>query len=304
VRRVVVTGAAGLLGGYVADAFESVADTVGLDVRPAASGREHVVASILDLDAVITAFRGADSVMHVAAAANITAGSHREIVERNALGTWTVLEAALRAGVRRVVLCSTDSVLGNTVWRDHVWCPQQAPVPEDHPLRPADPYGLSKLMAEEAGRSYALRGLEVLALRPVFILFPGMMGEVRARHADPDAYSGPCAGGHVAAGGGPFWHHVDPRDVAEAFRLADAVPWTGFDAFWLSAASTLHAQPTLDRMAEVFGRLPDRIDRSVYDAAPFAPIFDIRRAAQKLGWTPRFDHRAAVVDRSPALARE
>lgn len=293
-RRVVVTGASGLLGSCVARAIESVAEVVRLDSRPRSDGGRSIRASILDLEALVSAFKGADSVLHLAAAANIGAGPPQNIIELNVQGSWNVLEAALRASVRRVVLCSSDSVMGNTVWRQHFWCPDTLPVPEDHELRPADPYGLSKLLAEQAGRSYARRGLEVLALRPVFVLFPSMMGEVRARHADPAGYRGPCAGGHVAAGGGLCWHHVDPRDVAEAFRLGVDSPWQGFESFWLAAPSTLHPLPTLERIRQVFGRLPRTVERSHYEQRPFAPMFDTSRAEERLGWRARHDHRIAI----------
>jgi nucleoside-diphosphate-sugar epimerase len=303
-RRVVVTGASGLLGGYVARAVAAEAEVTGLDARPPTGNADwrHVTASILDEEALVEAFAGADAVLHIAAAANIGSGTPGRIIDLNTKGSWTVLEAARRAGVARVVLCSTDSVMGNTVWKDHFWCPGTLPVDETHPLRPADPYGLSKLMAEEAGRSFARRGLQVIALRPVFILFPSMMGEVRARHADPDAYAGPCAGGHAPAGGGLCWHHVDPRDVAEAFRLALHMDWQGFEAFYLAAPSTLHPLPTLERIAQVFGRLPDLVEGDIYEANPFAPMFDIRAAARRLGWTPRHDLRAEVMAQERSTA--
>lgn len=293
-RRVVVTGAAGLLGGYVVDALLGKWVVHGLDTQPQTGDVTQTVASILDLDALKRAFAGAEAVVHIAAAANIGSGTPERIIDLNTKGTWNVLEAALCAGVQRVVLCSTDSVMGNTVWKEHFWCPEALPVDEQHPLRPADPYGLSKLMAEEAGRSYARRGLEVLALRPVFTLFPSMMGEVLARHRSPRGYSGPCAGGHVAAGGGFCWHHLDPRDLAEAFRLALETDWQGYEAFYLCAPSTLHPRPTLDRIVEIFGHLPGRIDESQYRKNPFAAMFDTRLAEQRLGWTAKHDHRAAV----------
>ncbi len=296
-RRVVVTGASGLLGGYVARAVAEEAEVIGLDARAPAEPGEiaHVTASILDEAALVAAFDGADAVLHIAAAANIGSGTGGHIIDLNVRGSWTVMEAARRAGVRRVVLCSSDSVMGNTVWKEHFWCPEALPVNEAHPVRPADPYALSKYLAEEAGRSFAGRGLEVIALRPVFILFPSMMGEIRARHADPEGYAGPCAGGHAPAGGGLCWHHIDPRDVAEAFRLSLDLDWQGFEAFYLAAPSTLHPLPTLDRITQAFGRLPDRIDPARYAANPFAPMFDTSAAARRLGWAARYDLRVEVI---------
>lgn len=295
-RRVVVTGASGLLGSYVAAAFAGDCDVMGLDTRRPEAGHAYVEVSILDLDALARAFAGADCVAHIAAAPNIGAAPPQHIIELNTLGTWNVLEAALKAGVRRVLLCSTDSVMGNTVWDDFFWAPKTLPVPESHPLRPADPYGLSKLMAEEAGRAYARRGLEVLALRPVFILFPSMLGEVRARHANPKTYRGPAAGGHVAAGGGLCWHHVDPRDVATAFRLAATSRWEGYESFWLAAPSTLHPRPTLELIAERFGALPNDVSHAHYAANPFAPMFDTHSACSRLGWQAEHDHRQRVFE--------
>ena len=84
------------------------------------------------------------------------------------------------------------------------------------------------------------REAEVIALRPVFVLYPEMVGEVRARAEDPANYRGPMVGGPSSAGGGPLWHYVDPRDVARAFRLAlEAPALPRFEGLYISARSTL-----------------------------------------------------------------
>ena len=172
---------------------------------------------------------------------------------------------------------------------------------ETNPVRPADPYALSKYLAAKAGRSFSGGGLKVIALRPVLILFPSMMGGVRARHADPEGSAGRSAGEHAPASGGLCRHHVDPRDVAEAFRLSLDLDWQGFEAFYLAAPSTLHPLPTLERIAQAFGRLPECIDRARYVAKPFAPMFDTSAAARRLGWVARHDLRAEVM--GPTLER-
>lgn len=298
-RKVLVTGAGGLLGRYVVDNLREGYDVIGLDTRRPDADCAFIEADITDLDAVKSAVRGVDAVVHIAAAANISSGTPEQIIDINVRGSWNMLEAASLAGVQRVVLCSSDSVMGNTVWQEYFWPPEYLPVDEDHPLRPTDPYALSKLLAEEAGRSYAARSnMQVLALRPVFILFPSMMGEVRARLADPEGYRGPCAGGHVGAGGGLCWHHIAPEDVASAFRCGLEYDYRGFDRFYLCAHSTLYPTPTLDRVQSFFGALPARVDRDRYAVNPYAPLYDTSHARDRLGWTPQHDLRAQVVDRA------
>lgn len=213
--RVLVTGAAGLLGRYVVDALTPHCAVTGFDIRRGEHDIAWHVGSITDRAAVAQAVAGQDAILHIAAMANIWAGDGEAIMHVNAMGTWQVLDAAEAAGVRRVVLCSSDSVVGFTVAEGAMLPPLYLPVDRDHPLRPTDPYALSKLLGEETGRSFANRGrLEVLALRPVFVAYPQMHGEIAARAADPDRYKGPMAGGPSAAGGGAVWHHIDPRDAA------------------------------------------------------------------------------------------
>ena len=80
--------------------------------------------------------------------------------------------------------------------------PDYLPVDAGHPRRPTDPYALSKKLCEEVALSFAERGvLEVVVLRPVYVLYPEFEGEVRARAADPAGYKGPAAGGRPGGRG-------------------------------------------------------------------------------------------------------
>lgn len=170
--------------------------------------------------------------------------------------------------------------------------PSYLPIDEHHPLRPTDAYALSKKLVEEMGRSFVNRGkLEVLAVRPVYILYPEMECEVLARAQDPNGYKGPAAGGRQPAGGGPAWHYVDPRDVARAFLRALEVPQMGFDVFFISAATTLAPEPTLERLSTFLGH-PTKVRRpKVYSSNPYAPLYDLSRARDVLGFEPRHDRR-------------
>lgn len=296
IRNVLVTGGAGLLGSYVVDALSGRFDATVYDMQAPKGDVSYLTGDVTDLSRLEVACAGMDAVIHIAAVPNIHSAPPDEIMRVNVLGSWNVLEAADHAGVRRVVLCSSDSVAGNTVWREYFWLPSYLPIDEDHPVRPTDPYGLSKLLGEEAGRSFAARRrMEVLALRPVFILFPEMVPEAVMRNADPENYRGPSAGGPAPAGGGLCWHYIDPRDVAAAFRCALDYTYRGFETFYLSADNTLAPEPTLNRIARLFGSTPEIREPELYRANPFAPMFDTRRSREVLGLTIRHDRRDSVL---------
>ena len=77
--------------------------------------------------------------------------------EVNVIGTLRVLEAARRAGVRKVVYSSSAGIFGELV---------RLPIREDHPVEPDSPYGASKLAGEKLCLAYGrLYGFEAVALR-------------------------------------------------------------------------------------------------------------------------------------------
>ncbi|CCE04393.1 putative NDP-sugar epimerase [Bradyrhizobium sp. STM 3843] len=291
---VLVTGAAGLLGRFVVRELLAQGYRVrGLDRRAGEADIEWHVGDVTSPDLVARAIAGTDAVLHIAAVPNIWSGDGQTIMRVNVLGTYTVFEAAEAAGVRRAVFCSSDSVAGYTVREGRMLPPLYAPVDLDHPLQATDPYAVSKILGEDLAHAYALRGMAVISLRTVFVAYPEMEGEIVARAKDPANYRGPMVGGPSAAGGGPLHHHIDPRDLARAFRLALQMPLEagGFERFYLSAQVTLSPEPTLDRLRRLHGdavkiRAPD-----VYAKQPFAPLYDLTHAAERLGFTAEYDQR-------------
>jgi nucleoside-diphosphate-sugar epimerase len=295
-QNVLVTGAGGLLGQAILQELSGKTRVAGFDLRARVTDIEWHTEDITDGGALARAVAGRDAIVHVAAIPNIWSGPGETILHVNVVGTWQLLAAAEQAGVKRVVICSSDSVVGFTVREGAMIPPRYLPIDDLHPLTPTDPYGLSKLMTEEAGRSFALRSnLEVAVLRPVFIAYPVMYGEIRARSEAPDSYRGPMVGGPSAAGGGAVWHHVDPRDAARAFRLALDMPHLVFDRFFVSANVTLSPEPTLARLRRGLGYLPEVRDPALYKHAPFAPLYDLRRSREVLGFDAAFDARSVSV---------
>jgi nucleoside-diphosphate-sugar epimerase len=294
--NVLVTGAGGLLGRSIVQEMKDHCRVTGFDLKQGSAPIDWCVGNLTNPAAVAEAVKGQDAIIQVAAIPNIWSGSGETTMKVNVVGLYLLLAAAEEAGVKRVVICSSDSVVGFTVREGALRPPQYLPVDLAHPLNATDPYALSKLLGEETGRSFAARGkMEVIVLRPVFVAYPEMYGEIRARSLSPDTYRGTPAGGPSSAGGGPCWHHVDPRDVARAFRLALEMKYTGFDRFFVSANVTLSPEPTLERLARVLGSLPEVRHPAVYEANPFAPLYDLTRSREVLGFDAQYDARAVSL---------
>ncbi|WP_445502487.1 NAD-dependent epimerase/dehydratase family protein [Microvirga sp. G4-2] len=295
-ENVLVTGAGGLLGQAIVRELTGRCRVTGFDLKQGSAPINWRVGNLTDPAAVADAVKGQDAIIQVAAIPNIWSGTGETTMKVNVVGLYLLLAAAEDAGVKRVVICSSDSVVGFTVREGAMHSPEYLPVDLDHPLNATDPYGLSKLLGEDLGRSFALRGkMEVIVLRPVFVAYPEMYGEIRARSMSPETYKGTPAGGPSSAGGGPCWHHVDPRDAARAFRLALEMKYTGFDRFFVSANVTLSPEPTLERLARVLGRLPEVRRPEIYEQNPFAPLYDLTRSREVLGFDAQYDARAVSL---------
>jgi nucleoside-diphosphate-sugar epimerase len=174
--KVMVTGAAGFIGSHVAESLLADGhEVVGVDAfvdyypraqkeRNLAGARAHpaftlVEGRLQDLD-LAPLLAGTGQVYHLAAQAGVRASWGRDFegyTDHNVLATQRLLEAALEAGVPRVVNASSSSVYGDA---------PALPLREDGPCRPLSPYGVTKLAAENLGLLYEKNhGLPVVSLR-------------------------------------------------------------------------------------------------------------------------------------------
>ncbi|MEU1588039.1 NAD(P)-dependent oxidoreductase [Micromonospora sp. NPDC005710] len=157
---VVITGAAGRIGNVLRHALQDeVRHLVLIDRVPltAQSPVERVIRlDLADLDAVVSAFEGADVVVHLAGLPD--EAPLAELLNANVLGTFHVLEAARRQQVDRVVIASSNRVTG--------FHPVEKIVNPDDPVRPDGFYGVSKVAVEALARLYADKfALSVVCLR-------------------------------------------------------------------------------------------------------------------------------------------
>jgi len=127
-------------------------------------GADVLFGSVTDRDLVTHAMRGVQVVLHLAAAFRELNVPEKHYYEVNVEGTRNVLTTAARAGVQKVVYCSTCGVHGNI---------DDPPGDEDSPIRPADYYQQTKYEAEPFVREWNRRGLRTTILRPAAIYGPG-----------------------------------------------------------------------------------------------------------------------------------
>lgn len=166
--QVLVTGGAGFIGSNLVGRLlaerhrVTVLDNLSSGHRsnvPVHQQLLFVEGDIRHAATVEEAVRGSEVVFHLAA----SVGNKRSIdhpiedAEVNVIGTLHVLEAARRAGVRKIVASSSAGIFGEL---------KTLPIREDHPIEPDSPYGASKLGAEKECLAYAkLFGLEAVCLR-------------------------------------------------------------------------------------------------------------------------------------------
>ncbi len=179
--RVLVTGAAGQIGGIVRDKLGFRYDLVGLD-RVDCGWRNSYVGDLSDFDSILPAFAEVDTVVHLAADPSPKA-SWESTLQNNIVGTRNVYEAARQSGAQRVILASTNHTVGFHPLRDEPYkAIYEGRLSEvrrpfrmlDHrDLRPDSLYGVSKAFGESLGSFYHDEfGLSVICLRIGWVMTP------------------------------------------------------------------------------------------------------------------------------------
>jgi uronate dehydrogenase len=209
-ERVLLTGAAGLIGGFLRPRLAREGRLLRLlDVVPIddlGPGEEALVGSVLDVDALASACRQVDAVVHLATQATVDPMDF-EAAHADIAATRLVLESARRAGVGRVVYASSNHAVGfherGAGLAPDRWFP-----------RPDSFYGVAKVASEALGSLYVDRyGLDVVCLR---------IGTCREEPADVRALA--------------TW--LSPDDAARLVEAALTAPSPGFQVVWGVSANT------------------------------------------------------------------
>jgi len=244
-KKVVVTGGSGRLGQFVIrDLIEHGYQVLSLDRVPP---REKICMTwLVDLrhsGDLFEALRGAYAIIHLGAYQAPNLAPDAETLSNNVSATYNVLRAAADMSVKRVVMASSTAAFG-FIYAFKLWAPEYLPLDEDHPSKPQDSYGLSKVLGEQIADSIVSvhKDMTVSSLR-----FPGVNFDL-SYESFRDRWKQP----KTRASG--FWTYIDARDASTACRLAVEARFKGHEMFIASAAKNCMIQRTRDLVNEFLPR--------------------------------------------------
>ena len=262
--RILVTGARGKVGAATVDGLRRAGHRVTATDRtppafegPAAGGVRYLEADLTDAGSAHALVRGHDAVVHAAAIPDPVHHPPHVVFANNLMGTFNVAEAAARHGVARLVHVSSETVPG-FFFPERPFLADYAPVDEEHPVRPQDPYALSKRFGEELMDALVARSdVRALSIRPSWVQWEGNVERnlgpvVRSRGADPSV---------------SFWSWIDADDLAEALRLAAESDLPGHEVLYIASPDNATGLPLHDLVRRHHGdavalRAVDRPDAS------------------------------------------
>jgi UDP-glucose-4-epimerase GalE len=198
---VLVVGGAGYIGSHAARALKRarheaiIFDNLCTGYEFLASGFELVKEDMLDAAALARVLPRVDAIMHFAAHAYVgeSGTNPRKYFHNNVEGGLSLLNAAVDAGVKKIIFSSTCAVYGE---------PTKVPIEENTPRQPVNPYGVSKLFFEQALEAYdRAYGVRFASLRYFNAAGADESGEIGELH-DPETHLIPLAL-RAAAGLGP-----------------------------------------------------------------------------------------------------
>ena len=280
--NIVVTGGCGTTGSWIVDRLADSHEITCLDREAPTEPRSDVDYRTVDLTDsgavfVVVTEVDPDAVVHWAAIP--VAGNHAgvDLYRNNTITAHTVLTAAGRVGAD-VVQASSDGAYG-FFFAAETPVPDELPITESHALRPEDPYGLSKVVTEEIGKTVARReAISVASLRPSWIQLP-----------DEYPCRDPAYVDDLSAGAGNYWSYVDVRDVADLVEAALAADFEGHEAFNCVGPDNALGRPLAELIGDYYGSLPDDCTVSG-DAAAYSTA----KATRMLGWEPTRSWRTVV----------
>ena len=185
-----------------------------------------------------------DAVVHFAAIPRVLIEPDNKTFSTNVVSTYNVIEAALKLGVRKLIIASSETTYG-VCFAEGDKDFKSFPLEEDYPIDPMDSYGLSKLVNEQTARAFAARyKADIYALRIGNVIepheydrFPGFLANPPSRKRNA-------------------WSYIDARDLGEIVHLCLQKDGLGYQVFNATNDTITANLPTAELLAKYSPGVP------------------------------------------------
>jgi UDP-glucose 4-epimerase len=293
--RVVVTGARGKVGSAaVAHLTEAGHEVVATDLqrgifeRAEAGGPDYIQADLTDAGDAFSVIRGAEAVVHTAAIPEPTHNPPHVVFSNNLMATFNAIEAAVRWKATRFVNISSETVPG-FFFAERGFLPDYAPVDEEHPIRPQDPYALSKHFGEQLMDAAVRRSdIRCISIRPCWVQYEANYERnLGPQVRDPSVLSA------------NLWSYIDLYDLADAIVLAAESNLPGHELFYIASPDNATGLPFAELMAEYYGDSVEVRPTARQDGSGIS----CAKAERLLGYSPKRSWRD-YLDENGRLKQE
>jgi nucleoside-diphosphate-sugar epimerase len=218
-----------------------------------------------------------DALVHFAAIPRIMITPDNELFRVNVLGTYNVVEAAVKLGIRKIVIASSETTYG-LAFANEPRDPHYLPLDEEYDVDPMDSYALSKVVNEQTARAFALRsGFDIYALRIGNVIEPHEYELFSKWFADPGFRK------RIA------WSYIDARDLGQITHLAVEKDGLGYQVFNAANDDCSSDLPTRELVERFYPDVPIKRELGEYET-----LLSNRKAKDVLGFREEHNWRKYV----------
>lgn len=293
-KRIIFTGGSGKAGRHaVPHLVEAGYEVLNLDLKPLDyPGVNTLITDLTDSGQTFNAlsqhfgFEGfetgrgpepVDALVHFAAIPRVLIQPDNVTFHDNVTSTYNVIEAAVKLGIRKVIIASSETTYG-VCFAEGDKDYHHFPLEEDYDVDPMDSYGLSKVVGEKTARAFAMRtGADIYALRIGNVIEPDEYDKFPAFLDDPMSRKRNA------------WSYIDARDLGEIARLCIETDGLGFQVFNAVNDTITAREPTQEFLRTYASDIPLKRDMGEFEA----PISN-RKAREVLGFREAHNWRQYV----------
>ena len=209
-----------------------------------------------------------DAVVHFAAIPRILLKPDNETFRVNTMGTYNVIEAAVKLGIKKIIIASSETTYG-ICFSDGKTDPHSLPLEEDYDVDPMDSYGLSKVVNEQTARGFQRRsGFDIYALR---------IGNVVEPHEYTELF--PHYFKHPEVRRRNAFNYIDARDLGQIVDLCLKKDGLGFQVFNAGNDENGAILPSKELAEQFFPGVPITRELGEHEA-----LFSNRKIREVLGF--------------------